>query len=231
MVSVNFTTDLSIFIQILTGIVSMQGIFIKLSDKHSILNEVLAAETLVQVIELFFYGYFLKSMTMTSLPQMASIRYFDWVITTPAMLLTTIVYFKYEEYMEKNKSNILHFTDFLKENSQNIITIVVCNFLMLLFGYLGETGAIDMMSSIILGFIFFAYTFYTIYTKYAVKSQQAMKVFNFIFSIWTMYGIAAILSPYQKNIMFNILDIFAKNFFGLYLYYKIITISQSSTAV
>jgi hypothetical protein len=231
MVSVNFTTDLSIFVQILTGIVSIQGIFVKLPDEHTILNEVLAAETLVQLIELFFYGYFLKSMAVASLPQMASIRYFDWVITTPTMLLTTIVYFKYEEYMEKNKGKILHFVDFLKENTQNIITIVVCNFLMLLFGYLGETGAIDMMSSIILGFIFFAYTFYIIYTKYAVKSQQAMKLFNFIFSIWTMYGIAAILGPYQKNIMFNILDIFAKNFFGLYLYYKIIMISQSSTAV
>ena len=41
-----------------------------------------------------------------------------------------------------------------------------------------------------------------------------------------MYGIASILNPYNKNNMFNILDIFAKNFFGLYLYYKVKNISQ-----
>lgn len=231
MVSLNLTTDISIFVQILTGIVSMQGIFIKLPDKHGILNEVLAAETLVQLVELFFYGFFLRSMANTSLAQMAAIRYFDWLITTPTMLLTTIIYFKYEEYIEKNKSNILHFSDFLKDNTQNIITIVICNFLMLLFGYLGETGVIDMMSSIILGFMFFAYTFYIIYTKYAVNSQQSMKIFKFIFSIWTLYGVAATLRPYQKNVMYNVLDIFAKNFFGLYLYYKVIMIKESSTPV
>ena len=97
---------------------------------------------------------------------------------------------------------------------------------MLLFGYLGEIGAIDMVTSIIVGFIFFGITFYTIYKDYATKSQQSMKIFKFIFSIWTLYGLAAILSPYQKNIMFNVLDIFAKNFFGLYLFYKINTLAN-----
>jgi hypothetical protein len=226
MVSVKITTDLSIFIQILTGFVSMQGIFIKLPEKHKVLNEVLMAETFVQAIELIFYTYFLKSLAITSLPQMASVRYFDWVITTPTMLLTTIVYFKYEEYIEKNRDEILHVTDFFKENIQNVITIILCNFLMLLFGYLGEVGAIDMVTSIIVGFIFFGITFYTIYKDYATKSQQSMKIFKFIFSIWTLYGLAAILSPYQKNIMFNVLDIFAKNFFGLYLFYKINTLAN-----
>jgi bacteriorhodopsin len=45
--------------------------------------------------------------------------------------------------------------------------------------------------------------------------------FYYIFIIWGIYGIAAIMSPHTKNNMFNILDIFAKNFFGLYLYYRI----------
>ena len=95
MVTVKFTTDLSIFLQIITGFVSAQGIFIEVPEKHKILNEVLMAETFVQAVELVFYTYFLKSMAITSLPQMASVRYFDWVITTPTMLLKTIVYFKY----------------------------------------------------------------------------------------------------------------------------------------
>lgn len=214
--NVKFSTDISIFIQVVTGLISMQGVFLSLPDKHIILKEILTLETIVQFVELFFYVYFLKSL---ALPQMASIRYFDWLITTPTMLLTTIMYFKYQEHIEKNIEERLHFWDFLKEHKQNIITIVVCNFLMLLLGYLGEIKAIDMISSMIFGFIFFGFTFYTIYKDYASKSKTSISLFYFILSIWGTYGIAAVLGPYYKNNMFNILDIFAKNFFGLYLYY------------
>ena len=99
---------------------------------------------------------------------------------------------------------------------------------MLLFGYLGEIGLIDMTSSIALGFAFFAYSFYVIYKNYAIKSQSSLKLFYFILAVWSLYGIAAIFSPHHKNNTFNILDIFAKNFFGLYLYYKAVTIHNAS---
>jgi bacteriorhodopsin len=158
---------------------------------------------------------------------MASIRYFDWAITTPTMLLTTIIYFKYEEYLENNEEKALRFVDFLQDNVQNIIIIVVCNFLMLLFGYLGEIGLIDMTSSIVLGFAFFAYSFYVIYRNYAIKSKRSLNLFYFILSVWSLYGVAAIFSPHHKNNTFNILDIFAKNFFGLYLYYKALEVHRA----
>ena len=218
--NVEFSTNLSIIVQIITGLVSMGGIFIKLPKKHIVLNEILLVETLVQFVELFFYIYFLKSMANTNVENMGSIRYFDWAITTPTMLLTTIVYFKYQEYIEKNIDKTLTFWDFVKENKQNIIIIFVCNFLMLLFGYLGEKNIIDMTTSLLYGFIFFGITFNTIYKNYAINSKESKKIFNFILIIWGMYGIAALLNPIDKNNMFNGLDIFAKNFFGLYIFYK-----------
>lgn len=224
--NVKFSTDLSIFVQIITGLFSFQGALLSLPEKHRVLRDILRLETLVQVVELFFYIYFLKNMANTSLSQMAPIRYFDWFITTPTMLLTSIIYFKYEEYMENGVEKPLKFWEFLKLNKQNIITIFVCNFLMLLFGYLGEINAIDMTSSIIVGFVFFGLSFYTIYKEYAVNSQTSRKLFNFILVIWGMYGIAAVFNPYYKNNMFNVLDIFAKNFFGLYLYFKAKGLSQ-----
>jgi bacteriorhodopsin len=91
---------------------------------------------------------------------------------------------------------------------------------MLLFGYLGEINVIDMTSSLSFGFIFFGMTFYTIYKNYAINSLSSLKLFYFVLFIWSLYGIAALLTVHHKNNMFNILDIFAKNFFGLYLYYK-----------
>jgi hypothetical protein len=223
---VQLTTDISILIQLVTGVIGLQGLFIKLPEKHQILREVLTLEMIVQCVEFFFYIYFLRSMIKMELHKMAAIRYFDWIITTPTMLLTTIIFYKYEEHIEKNIEKNLEFWEFVKTNKNNIITIFICNFLMLLFGYLGEIGVIDIASSLILGFIFFGMTFYTIYKNYAIHSKNAMKLFYFIFTIWGLYGIAALMSPYTKNNMFNILDIFAKNFFGLYLFYRIKNVSQ-----
>ena len=230
MTTVKFSTDLSILIQLLTGLISFQGIYLNLPPQHTILIDILTIETIVQFVELFFYIYFLRRLSSESIGTMATMRYFEWFITTPTMLLTTIIYFKYEEYLQKNpdtKSKVFTFWEFVKENKHNIIKISICNFLMLLFGYLGETGRINMTTSLTLGFIFFGMSFYTIYNEYAIYSENGKNMFNFIFSIWMLYGIAALFNSITKNHMFNTLDIFAKNFFGLYLYFKAKGISEN----
>ena len=218
--SLHFSTNLSIVIQLLTGLISVQGVFLKLAPQHSILIDLLKMESVVQFVELFFYVYFLRHLSIVSIDTMASTRYFDWFITTPTMLLTTIMYLKYEENMQNNPDKVLTFCDFIKENKQNIIKISICNLLMLLFGYLGETGRISKTMSLTIGFIFFGIAFHTIYNEYAIYSENGKNMFKFIFSIWLLYGVAAMFNSITKNHMFNTLDIFAKNFFGLYLYYK-----------
>lgn len=225
MTNVKFSTDLSILIQIITGIIGIQGIFLKLKDKDIILREILTLEMIVQFIEFFFYVFFLRTLSTTGLQKMTIMRYFDWIITTPTMLLTTIVFYKYEENLEKNIDEKMELLKFIKEHKNNIINIFICNFFMLLFGFLGEIGLIDMVSSLTFGFLFFIMTFYNIYINYAIHSQNALKLFYFIVIVWGLYGIAALMSPVTKNNLFNILDIFAKNFFGLYLYYRIKQIS------
>ena len=218
--SINFSTNASIIIQFIS-LIGLDGVFINLPEKHKILQSILKLEMIVQFIELFFYILILQPMIKTALPQMAAIRYMDWVITTPTMLLTAIILFKYEEYLENNIDKKIEFFDFIKTHRDNIISIFVCNFLMLFFGYLGEIGVIDVKLSTILGFIFLGITFYIIYKNYAVKSKSSIKLFYYMFIVWAIYGIAAVMSPHTKNNMFNILDIFAKNFMGLYLYYRI----------
>jgi len=226
MSSVNISTNINIIIQLLTGVIGINGLFIDLPEKDSILNNILTLEMIVQSFELFFYIKFLQSMTITEIPQMGSIRYIDWMITTPIMLLTTIIFYKYEEHLENNIEEKIEFWDFLKKHRSNIITIISCNFLMLFYGYLAEIGAIDRNLSIMIGFLFFAITFYIIYKNYAEKSKNAKMLFYYTFTVWGLYGIAAITSPETKNNIFNVLDIFAKNFFGLYLYYRIKNIKK-----
>ena len=42
-----------------------------------------------------------------------------------------------------------------------------------------------------------------------------------MFVIWTLYGIAFLFNYKYRNVSYNILDIFSKNFYGLYIFYKI----------
>jgi hypothetical protein len=146
METVKYSTNINIIIQLITGVIGINGIFVKIPEKHKILQHILILETIVQFIELAFYVFVLKSMAPT-LPQMAGNRYMDWVLTTPLMLLTSIIYFKYEEHMENNIETKIEFWEFLKTHKSNIIAITVCNFLMLFFGYLGEIGVMDIKLS------------------------------------------------------------------------------------
>tara|TARA_B110000971_G_scaffold181838_1_gene188772 strand:- start:272 stop:622 length:351 start_codon:yes stop_codon:yes gene_type:complete len=109
----------------------------------------------------------------------------------------------------------------MKTDWENIKYIGLFNGLMLLFGYLGEMGVMNNTKSVILGFIFFILSFEKIYTEYAIKSELGMKLFKFLIVIWSMYGVAALQGIVTKNIMYNMLDIVAKNFYGLFIYYYI----------
>ena len=97
--SVEKTTVISIYIQIISFIASSVGISYKLPTEHLIITDLLVLETIVQIIELVFYLTFLKNMSKT-VTGMAKTRYYDWFITTPTMLLTTIVYFDSRSFSE-----------------------------------------------------------------------------------------------------------------------------------
>ena len=45
----------SLLVQIITGLISLHGIFIKLDFNDKILSDILILETIVQVIEFIFY--------------------------------------------------------------------------------------------------------------------------------------------------------------------------------
>ena len=223
---VKSTTQLSVIAQLIISLISIRGIFLKVDEKHKILTQILKIETVVQYIELIFYIYFLKQFDVTPLSNMARIRYYDWFFTTPTMLISTVLYFKYEEHIQNNSPGTLDFFTVFKKEQSNIINIVISNFFMLLSGYLGEKNIINKKFAIPLGFVFFANTFNVIYKNYAIKSTNGKKIFNILLPIWAMYGIGAYFNDTYKNNTFNILDIFSKNFFSLFIYYKLKSISN-----
>jgi len=88
---------------------------------------------------------------------------------------------------------------------------------MLLFGYLAEIGRIPFKTAAVLGFIPFFIMFYIIYDVFAKYTDFGRQIFWMFSGIWALYGIASVMSYTNKNTIYNILDLFAKNFFGIFI--------------
>lgn len=205
------TLVISISIQIITGIMDVVAYFV---PTIYLLRQLLILELFVQILEGTFYVWLAYHFNNVS--NVTPKRYMDWVITTPTMLITFILFLI---YLKEHKHTLEFFT-LMKENSTVIIPVLLLNWLMLLFGYLGEIKKIPVLTSVLLGFIPFLIYYYIIYVNYV---QGAGYLFWYFFFFWGLYGIAALLPYYLKNMFYNILDLFAKNFFGIFLSYIIIS--------
>jgi bacteriorhodopsin len=217
--NVEFSTNVSIIVQLIVGIVMLQSLLITLPEEHKVLMDVLYIEFGVQVVQFSFYVLLLRELSK-KVTGMAATRYFDWVITTPLMLFTIILYLRYKEFLEARQNGEnpeLTTTSFIEKERDTIIQIGVLNMLMIVFGYLGETGVMDRTIAGVLGFVFFFMSFYVIYKEYALNSKLGLQIFYILFIVWSLYGVAYFLPEVAKNNSFNVLDLIAKNFFGLFI--------------
>lgn len=221
---VSKTIWISLILQLITGLIPLGFFFIPLPNEHKILGDILVLDTVVQFVEMMFYIWI--AFAVVNVDKMASRRYIDWVITTPAMLLSTIMFMKYQEKKEngKLKKEPVKSLEFFTTNKKSILSIFMYNLGMLIFGYLGELNILSKLVSIPIGFVFFGKVFYDIYYDFAKKSVVGVQLFTFLFVVWSLYGVAAMFSANLKNISYNFLDIVSKNFYGLYILYQILQV-------
>jgi len=221
MINLNIYTSLllSIVTQLTIGIIDIFFLFIKVPSKILFLKQLLLLEVIVQFIEGSFYIYWFNNFN--NILNITPKRYFDWMITTPTMLITLIFYLIFLKYKDSNISYKLNFFELFNTEFYNIILILLLNWLMLLFGYLGEINLIPVFLGVLLGFIPFLIYYYIIYKKYVLLNNDGLQIFLYFFIVWSFYGIVAVL-PYKiKNICYNILDLISKNFFSIFLSYLI----------
>ena len=222
------TLVLSVVVQFVTGILEIGTLFVKVDTPYIIIKQLLFLEVSVQIVEGLFYVWLLYNFNQVS--NVTPKRYIDWVITTPTMLITLITYLIFLKHIEGGEdTSKLTLFNVLLENSSNISYIIYLNWLMLLFGYLGEAKIINTSTSVVLGFVPFLIYYYTIYINYVNQSELGLKLFWYFFFFWSLYGVVAFLPYYTKNTFYNILDLFAKNFFGLFLTYIIISKNYTFT--
>ena len=213
------TLVISIIVQIITGIIEIGAFFVKIPTIYSLIKQLLIVELIVQFFEGTFYLWL--TYNYTKVLNITPKRYIDWVITTPTMLITLMIYLIFLNKKEENNIHDLDFFTIVKENSNIFIPVVILNWIMLLFGYLGEMKIIPVFLGVFLGFIPFLIYYYMIYVNYVTQNTSGYLLFWYFFFFWSLYGVVAVLPYYVKNALYNILDLFAKNFFGIFLSYII----------
>jgi hypothetical protein len=201
---------------LVTFIIDIYVLTLAVPASFALLRELLIMEVSVQGIEFSFYVWMVAKFN--TIKNITPFRYYDWVITTPTMLITFMFYLMFLRDQEKGVKSEHFFTE-LKNHWQLILKVSILNWLMLLSGYLGEKGMFSYLATTVVGFIPFFLMFYLIYKNFATQSSLGQKIFWYFSGIWSIYGIAALLSYKVKNSMYNILDLFAKNFFGIFLAY------------
>lgn len=214
------TLNYSLYAQFIALIVGSLGFLFTLKPQDKILKEILGIETIVQIVEATFYIWFSffynKNLDKNDITKY---RYYDWVITTPIMLLSTIMYFEYNN--TRKSKEIFTLETFMKKYKDDILQIFLYNFAMLLMGYLQEIKKISLSISLPLGFIFFGLNFRLIYERFVKQSPENIPIFNILLVLWGLYGIASACNLVIKNSAYNILDIFSKNFYGIFICYII----------
>jgi hypothetical protein len=185
-----FTTLIFIFIQ-------------AIKSSNSYIVNLFSLEICVLLIASYFY-YII--MNEKDLSKIGLLRYFDWSLTTPILLLTFLL--------------IIHHENNISLNMWYYLLIVILNYLMLFFGYLGEIEVLDKKNSLLGGFFFFIIMILIIYfNSVNIKKNYGMKILFVVFAIlWGLYGVGDLFDETIKNYLYNNLDIFSKCLFSIFIW-------------
>jgi bacteriorhodopsin len=166
-------------------------------------RHILTLEACVAIIAAYFYSIFMnktESFGPINWPDITKYRYLDWAFTTPLMLLGICLFLSYH-----SKTTVGIFT---------YLGIVLLDYFMLYFGYLGETRQMEKTTANIVGFLGYIGIFSLLF-NYVKKSKINYFIFTVYTIIWAMYGFVYFLDNDNKNLITNLLDLFSKAIIGI----------------
>jgi bacteriorhodopsin len=181
-----------------------------LATTNPSIRHIMNLETCISIIAGYFYSIFISKITTVAgiidYKEINDMRYNDWFITTPLMLLVIMLSLSY------NNKEYVHVGTY--------IAAVLLNFGMLYSGYLGEKNTISKPIACMIGFLFFIALFSLIYITFVKGSSNRFNyiLFGIYLFIWGLYGFVYLLDEENKNLFYNILDVTAKGFVGLSLW-------------
>jgi sensory rhodopsin len=169
-----------------------------------IVRHIMNIETAVSLVAGLVYGFFNEEIKKpgVDLKEITKIRYVDWSITTPLILLVILLFYNGEGAIDY----------------RTYLGIVLLNAGMLYSGYLGERNAISKMTGGVVGFAFFG-AMLALFYSCCIPAKANPIVFWVFAVIWTLYGVAYYIEDEEtKNICYNVLDVIAKALFGVVLW-------------
>lgn len=197
-------------------------IFSYYPTKYQVLKYILAIETTVNIIASVAYNSLLTYINPINYNNLTHFRYLDWFATTPLLLISFTLYLQYLKTKNTNSQNTIQI------EYDKLGIIIFLNLLMLLFGFLGETGKINHILGCILGFIPFVIQFLLIWKWYG-DNLYNKNIFIIFILVWSFYGIVYLLPNQPKNISYNILDIISKVGFGLLIWFEVVRLRLNGT--
>ena len=140
-------------------------------------------------------------------------RYIDWILTVPLQII--------EFYLILLVVKNIPIKIFYK--------LLISSILMIVFGFMGETGIINRNLGFVLGFIAWVYLIYEIFygelSKIKDKTEDPSVIFAFdslkwIITLgWSIYPLGYLMNKVNMNILYNIGDLVNKILFGLIIWY------------
>lgn len=151
----------------------------------------------IMITSIASFHYYLM---LNRIENVVAYRYLDWFFTTPLLLIDLCI--------------TVGITD-----KRLITELIAYNTAMITTGFLGEIHLISRMNGTIFGFIPLYLIFKKIYDNME-KTEKNITLFKFFTGLWITYGLIYI-TPQEniRNVSYNVLDIFSKGAFGMYLYY------------
>lgn len=210
----------SLVAQLLIGAVTSVGFFVDVKNARyrEDLNTILTFEVSSQLIEFLWYAVVIvRSQTIT-----ARLRYIDWVLSTPIMLISLAMFLRHRD------STLLSSSVFSIFESYEIYACLGVNWIMLAFGFAMESAWIPDLTGLIGGGLSLvgSFTFLAVLTPIDTISHI---LFWVTFGVWGLYGVAASFDDVTKNVMYNAIDVVSKNCFGLFLFVYAITLQTSAS--
>jgi len=181
------------------------------------IRHILNLETVISIVAGYFYTVFMKKIDNKELDykEINLTRYIDWAITTPVMLLVLCLVFVYNSKT--------------KLTAGFYLIVLILNYVMLGFGYMGENKVISKKMGWFIGSIAFIVLYGLLYVTF-IHGENIFdnKIIFWAFLIfWAGYGLSYNLDEESKNISYNVLDLFSKCFVGIFFWAyltKVITI-------
>lgn len=170
-----------------------------------LLYDVLTLEVVVQLVELAFYLFFVKR-ALTPIGTL-QLRYADWVVTTPLMLVSMYALFHRRDEPDASLAAVVG------RDPGTVGRMLAFNAAMLAAGYLYTTGRLGRTASQIVGFAALVAAFGELGS---VVQPADRALFGVTLFVWALYGVAARQPVVPRNTWYNLLDIVSKNVVGVY---------------